>query len=95
MVVKLMEGIVNSHIIQHFESRNLLSPFQFGFRTREAMTDASWRLVDKLGWALRTYNVVALNLWLAYGISVFTTRLRLKIEIVLWFLRLGHSCVMG
>ena len=68
-VGKLLETIVNRRVMNYVESRQLLSPFQFGFRRGREVLDAGWRLVEDAVAALkarRQIQAVALDLKSAY-----------------------------
>ena len=68
-VGKLLETIVNRRVMNFVESRQLLSPFQFGFRRGREVLDAGWRLVEDVVSALRArrqVQAVALDLKSAY-----------------------------
>ena len=47
-VCKLMEKMINTRLVWHLETKELLSPFQFGFRKNRSTLDPLWRLSNQI-----------------------------------------------
>ena len=47
-VCKLMEKMINTRLVWHLETKELLSPFQFGFRKNRSTLDPLWRISNQI-----------------------------------------------